>query len=220
MKKLLYKGIEFDVFQLYNGEPERYGDCNTESLDGFESVDVYVCPHCIKKYGLYAECGTTEEKVNEQIEMDMECNYHDLVCGVEGCYNRNSLDGYFTTEECQLVDVESDFTDGNFIDDAEKMRDFKILSKEEFLSSYSYLTEEEYDNTMEIFKKLPKEQKQTTILEMTIESTSENTFDLEVYEPESGEFIRINCHDNITETENQQIIDEIKSWVSLMREEA
>ena len=111
------------------------------------------------------------------------------------------------------------FTSGNFIDDAEKMRDFKELSKEEFLASYSYLTEAEYDNTMEIFKRLPKEQKQTKRLEITIESTSGNTFDLEVYEPESGEFIRINCHDDVTEAENKRIIDEIKSWVSLMREE-
>jgi hypothetical protein len=108
MKKLLYKGIEFDDFQLYNGEPERYGDCQSESLDGFKSVDVYVCPHCIKKYGLYAECGTTEEKINEQIEMDMECNYHDLVCGVKGCYNRNSLDGYFSTGGCQLMENETE----------------------------------------------------------------------------------------------------------------
>lgn len=162
MKKLLYKGIEFDDFQLYNGEPERYGDCQSESLDGFEGVDVYVCPHCIKKYGLYAECDTTEEKVNEQIEMDIECNYHDLVCGVKGCYNRNSYDGYFSTEGCQLVENE-DFTDGNFIDDAEKMRDFKELSKEEFLKSYSYLTEAEYDNTMEVCK---METKQTIYDEM------------------------------------------------------
>jgi len=35
----------------------------------------------------------------------------------------------------------------NFSDDAEKMSDFKKLSKEEFLKSYSYLTEQEYDNT-------------------------------------------------------------------------
>lgn len=34
-----------------------------------------------------------------------------------------------------------------FIDDEEKMRDFYILSKSEFLASYSYLTEEEYDAT-------------------------------------------------------------------------
>lgn len=35
----------------------------------------------------------------------------------------------------------------DFCDDAEKMADFKTLSKEEFLKSYSYLTEEEYDAT-------------------------------------------------------------------------
>ena len=41
-------------------------------------------------------------------------------------------------------------TDGNFINDEEKMRDFYVLSKEEFLASYSYLTESEYDNTKEM----------------------------------------------------------------------
>ena len=35
----------------------------------------------------------------------------------------------------------------NFLDDDEKMADFEILTKEEFLTSYSYLTEQEYDNT-------------------------------------------------------------------------
>lgn len=33
----------------------------------------------------------------------------------------------------------------HFADDWEKIRDFLVLSKEEFLASYSYLTEEEYD---------------------------------------------------------------------------
>lgn len=35
----------------------------------------------------------------------------------------------------------------NFIWDDEKMLDFINLSKDEFLQSYSYLTEEEYDAT-------------------------------------------------------------------------
>lgn len=35
----------------------------------------------------------------------------------------------------------------SFKDDKDKMRDFKTLSKEDFLASYSYLTEEEYDLT-------------------------------------------------------------------------
>ena len=45
------------------------------------------------------------------------------------------------------------FTDANFIDDKEKMRDFYELTKEEFLLSYSYLTEEEYDNTAKLVNK-------------------------------------------------------------------
>lgn len=39
-----------------------------------------------------------------------------------------------------------------FVDDGEKMRDFFALTKEEFLDSYSYLTEEEYDATTEYVK--------------------------------------------------------------------
>ena len=39
----------------------------------------------------------------------------------------------------------------SFIADAEKMRDFFDLTKEEFLNSYSYLTEEEYDATSDYF---------------------------------------------------------------------
>jgi len=49
--------------------------------------------------------------------------------------------------------MDTEFKKANFISDAEKMRDFKELSKEEFLQSYSYLTEEEYDNTKEIYTK-------------------------------------------------------------------
>ena len=37
----------------------------------------------------------------------------------------------------------------DFIDDIEKMHDFCILSKEEFLNSYSYLSEIEYDLTLQ-----------------------------------------------------------------------
>lgn len=41
----------------------------------------------------------------------------------------------------------------DFIQDDEKMRDFFILTKDEFLSSYSYLKEEDYDQTKEIVDK-------------------------------------------------------------------
>jgi hypothetical protein len=35
----------------------------------------------------------------------------------------------------------------DFCDDEEKMKDFEKLSKDDFLSSYSYITEEEYNLT-------------------------------------------------------------------------
>ena len=53
------------------------------------------------------------------------------------------------TEDSFIV-VNGGFTDGNFLDDEEKMKDFYELTKEEFLASYSYLTEEEYDNTAKL----------------------------------------------------------------------
>lgn len=40
----------------------------------------------------------------------------------------------------------------HFLYDEEKMSDFFYLSKKQFLASYSYLTEEEYDATMELFR--------------------------------------------------------------------
>ena len=38
-----------------------------------------------------------------------------------------------------------EYTD--FCDDEEKMKDFRILSKDEFLEAYSYIVEEEYNAT-------------------------------------------------------------------------
>lgn len=37
----------------------------------------------------------------------------------------------------------------DFIDDKEKMKDLFILSRNDFLKMYSYLKEEEYDNTLD-----------------------------------------------------------------------
>lgn len=43
--------------------------------------------------------------------------------------------------------MNTDIKNANFLDDIEKMHDFRILTKKQFLQSYSYLTEQEYDNT-------------------------------------------------------------------------
>lgn len=45
-----------------------------------------------------------------------------------------------------------DLRKGNFLHDVDKISDFVSLSKEEFLASYSYLTEEEYDNTKRLYE--------------------------------------------------------------------
>lgn len=39
----------------------------------------------------------------------------------------------------------------DFYDDVEKMKDFEELSKHEFLNMYSYLTDEEYENTAKLY---------------------------------------------------------------------
>ena len=58
-------------------------------------------------------------------------------------------------------------------------------------------------------------------LEVEIKLTSDKTFSVGVYEPQSGDYTEIDCHDkgwNIAE-ENKRIIAEIRSWVSMLREE-
>ena len=123
MGKLLYNGIEFDD---YVDEVEEYGTCY-----------VHICESCYQKH---------KKKIGNRIDIGSANGY----CSVEGCWN--DADHYvdFVPDDIQIIE-EPDFTDGNFIDDAEKMRDFKMLSKKEFLESYSYLTEAEYDNTMKIY---------------------------------------------------------------------
>lgn len=53
-------------------------------------------------------------------------------------------------------------------------------------------------------------------LKITLVAVSDNTFDIEVYEPESGETRLIKCSDNGDMTEFNE---EILSWVSIMRDE-
>ena len=52
----------------------------------------------------------------------------------------------------EILIMENIYKDADFIDDEEKMYDFVRLTKEEFLSSYSYLTEDEYNNTKRLYE--------------------------------------------------------------------
>lgn len=73
-----------------------------------------------------------------------------LNCGEEMDLIRLEHDenGFYTScIECgSSFDIDFYIAD-TFITDAEKMADFKILSMEEFLNSYSYITEDEYEAT-------------------------------------------------------------------------
>ena len=112
-------------FDDYENEIEDYG-----------TYFVQMCDACYQKYKGVIDGGA--------------CNGAIGTCSVFGC--DNEADHYIDFLP-NGVHFEEDFTFGNFIDDKEKMLDFKTLSKAEFLASYSYLTEEEYDNTAEIYER-------------------------------------------------------------------
>ena len=59
----------------------------------------------------------------------------------------------------------NDFRRANFFNDPDKMCDFIMLTKDAFLSSYSYLTEDEYENTRVIYLKQLLDRKVNRIIE-------------------------------------------------------
>ena len=65
-------------------------------------------------------------------------------------HDENNLEGFYTScIECgSSFDIDFNPMMNTFIADIPKMADFKILTKEEFLESYSYITEDEYDGTL------------------------------------------------------------------------
>lgn len=67
-------------------------------------------------------------------------------------HGENNLDGFHTNCIKCRASFDIDFNPSmTFITDVAKMADFKILTEEEFLSSYSYLTKDEYDATVLYF---------------------------------------------------------------------
>lgn len=59
----------------------------------------------------------------------------------------------------------------------------------------------------------------TRTLEITLRLTSETTFDVEIHEPETGDFVRIPCTDAGASivAENARIAAEIRYWVRTAR---
>lgn len=111
MNKLLYDGrIKFDDFQLYreadNSSECEYGYPQDETtIDKWEEVNVYICPHCIKKYELYEETETNEVEISRVLKAQAKGNYdyYDLTCGVDGCNNKDSFDGWLSVKKSKLI---------------------------------------------------------------------------------------------------------------------
>ena len=80
---------------------------------------------------------------HDMAEKALDEEYHDYT---EESYKR--LDSFYKTYRHHF----NPETNLSFTDDIDKMRDFDSLSKDEFLSSYGYLTEEEYDATAKELK--------------------------------------------------------------------
>ena len=81
----------------------------------------------------------------------------------------------------------------NFIDDKEKMRDFFTISKDEFLLSYSYLTEQDYEDTINELNKSNR------ILEF-----EDKTYKLKVGTYEDTQLLKVSIVDTQT-NENKEI---------------
>lgn len=122
-----------------------------------EYVVHYSCPFCPNPC-----CTDWEGDANEMVGADNKSEARKLFNNAKQCrymkvtrieeYNPGikfisaEVNGkkYNTLEEA----IEAAIKYHDFCDDEEKMADFWILTKEEFLLSYSYLTEEEYDLTV------------------------------------------------------------------------
>ena len=94
----------------------------------------------------------------------------------------------------------------SFIGDEEKMKDFPKLSKEEFLSSYSYLSEEEYDATAKDYDKLNK-----SSVPSRFSDTVKTVEDINKVYDRNLDFIEQNISFKYSNPEFNEI-DEIEKW--------
>ncbi len=111
MKRMIYReNVEFKVFKLYkeanNSDGCEYGYPIEENLStsDYEEANAYVCPRCIKKYGLHEETETTKEEIDELIKHQEGCEYN-IPCGVDGCSNEYTLEALFDIAKCRLENI-------------------------------------------------------------------------------------------------------------------
>lgn len=56
-------------------------------------------------------------------------------------------------------------------------------------------------------------------LELTLELVSDTEFEVQIYQPETSDYVEFICHDEMTDDEKKKLLDEIVSWVDILREE-
>ena len=144
--------------KIHPNEPTISRDQASSILDycNYEDIKFYVA-----KDGKVYSLDVSEDYNGEGLA---ESNFGIVLNGFEYAKKAQDLDySCYSTESFNIVaelwQIERQFenpsvenTIKTFTDDIDKMRDFDILSKEEFLASYDYLTEEEYDATAKELK--------------------------------------------------------------------
>lgn len=84
----------------------------------------------------------TGEEIREHL-IEQTIDQRDL----EGTEDGELIKQQSLEDMVEIYDITLEEVKPNFINDEEKMFDFHRITKEDFLNSYSYLTEEEYEET-------------------------------------------------------------------------
>lgn len=87
----------------------------------------------------------------KSIKCDDVYSIHTYSDYLQVCSQSQSIQSIYLWSEVVFFNVE--MNNNNFFDDNDKMQDFIALSKEEFLKSYSYISEKEYKNTEKLYEK-------------------------------------------------------------------
>lgn len=84
---------------------------------------------------------------NIMLETKCDCGRKTYITRLE--HDELNAEGFYVSCQCgRYIDIDADkILKLSFITDVAKMADFKILSEKEFLKTYSYLTEKEYEAT-------------------------------------------------------------------------
>lgn len=117
------------------------------------------CPHCGEtttvlasaERTLYADAIVKFHKLREEVEIGWDDISADFNFVYECMQCKKQIAS--TIKDLQEIVMKQKNRIEDFTDDADKMLDFFLLSKEQFLETYSYITEEDWDKTLERVRK-------------------------------------------------------------------